>query len=118
MRRYVQGPAHFNRTTYDVVLIDGRLRNACAYAIVPYLHADSVVAWHDFTEENWKLVDEPEYRALASGAFPTSVNIREYAKAAARIFEKVDHVDALAIFRINPTVLRHLQYMAKKKRMT
>jgi hypothetical protein len=24
MRLYVQAPAHFNRTTYDVVLIDGR----------------------------------------------------------------------------------------------
>jgi hypothetical protein len=47
MRRYVQAPAFFNRTrtTYDVVLIDGRLRNACAYAIVPYLHAGSIVAW-------------------------------------------------------------------------
>ena len=44
MRRYTQAPARFGVTAYDVVLIDGRFRNACAFAILPYLHQGSVVA--------------------------------------------------------------------------
>ena len=37
MRTYVQAPGRFGVAAYDVVLIDGRFRNACAFAILPYL---------------------------------------------------------------------------------
>jgi hypothetical protein len=50
----MQGHSGFDVRTYDVVLIDGRFRNACAYAIVPYLRPDSIVAWHDFDDDAWE----------------------------------------------------------------
>ena len=115
MRKYVQAPARFEENKYDVVLIDGRHRIACAYAIVPYLHAGSIVAWHDFTEQGWNAMDSIERRQLTPAQFPRNPGQRQYSKGAARLFQKVEHVDALAIFRLNPTLVRHLQLMAKKK---
>ena len=43
MRPYIQAPAQFTEVTYDVVLIDGRYRTACAWAVLPYLKETSVV---------------------------------------------------------------------------
>jgi len=112
MRLYVQAPAHFNRTTYDVVLIDGRHRNACAYSILPYLHAGSIVAWHDFDTTAWNRLSTPVHLDAATGKFPKESHIREYWKAAGRVFQEVEHVDALALFRIKPALLQHMQYAA------
>lgn len=114
MRGYVQAPAKFGESTYDVVLIDGRLRVACAYAIISYLHAASVVAWHDFSEDAWKEFGTREtYGSRADESFPLSVTERRYSRVGAgRIFTKIERVGSLAFFRLHPTLLRHEQLMA------
>ena len=78
----------------------------------------TATAWHDFTKASWDQMKTPVNLDEDSGAFPKEVHMRNYAKGAGRLFRKVQHVDALAIFQINPTLLRHLQYMARKKRMS
>ena len=122
MRGYVLGPKYFPPTTYDVVLIDGRHRNACAYAIVPYLRSDSVVAWHDFDDASWRLV------AGSSGGVKVDVDEaepdpgrlvgeRQYWKAARRLFTPVARVDTLAFFRVKPAVYSQLALMSRRRRL-
>ena len=60
MRPYVRAPGTFGVDAFDVVLIDGRYRNACAYAVIPFLRDDSIVAWHDWDDASWRRLLELE----------------------------------------------------------
>ena len=110
MRRYTQAPARFGVTAYDVVLIDGRFRNACAFAILPYLHQGSVVAWHDWEPDDFlALRSDVKVRGHETPKSPTH---RMYHKAAGRLFTLVERVDRLAVFTVDPAVYDAVQSMA------
>ena len=109
MRPYVQAPGRFGaeHVAYDVVLIDGRMRNACAHAIVPYLHADSVVGWHDFSDEDWDDVPKHPDATLDVIDREQGHNVdRMYAKGAGRLFDKVERRGRLAIFKLKPAIAK------------
>jgi hypothetical protein len=118
MRHYVQGPRFFAPETYDVVLIDGRQRNACAWSIVPYLRADSIVAWHDFDAGSWnRVVEGVGKRASDVEQDPADIfHHRQYWKAASRLFRPIVRVDTLAFFKINPRVYAQLSLMTRRRR--
>ena len=117
MRAYVQAPGRdqfANRTrTYDVVLIDGRARAACAHAVVPYLSADSVVLWHDFDRDKWR--DLPKRNAAVVldrvSRDPAFDGDRLYSKAAARLFDGVEHVDDLAVFKLKRALYQQTRWL-------
>lgn len=117
MRRYVQAPGRdqFTENThyYDVVLIDGRLRSACAYSVLPYLRENSVILWHDFGKNAWKNIpDETEKIDVnRKTRDPTWHGDRLYSKAASRIFDGVEHVDTLAVFRVKPSVFQQIRWL-------
>ncbi|GAB0491213.1 hypothetical protein MMPV_002465 [Pyropia vietnamensis] len=46
-KQYVDAVTRLNETTFDVVLIDGRARVACALKVLPYLSSTSTVIIHD-----------------------------------------------------------------------
>lgn len=110
MRTYVQAPGRFGVAAYDVVLIDGRFRNACAFAILPYLSRGSVVFWHDWTRED---LDSLKVDAkVLSSQTPASPTHRTYHRAAGRLFELVETADTLAVFKVDPAVYDTMQSMA------
>ena len=110
MRTYVQAPGRFGVAAYDVVLIDGRFRNACAFAILPYLRQDSVVFWHDWTREDLESLElDAKVRSSETPASPTH---RTYHRAAGRLFELVETADTLAVFKVDPAVYDTMQSMA------
>ena len=92
MRPYMQGPGRFAPTSYDVVLIDGRLRAGCAWSALPYLTRDSVVLWHDYDGDAWDKLPGRGARwnqdRLANDPVPGEWR-RMYNRAAARLFDKV-----------------------------
>tara|TARA_R110002020_G_scaffold73661_3_gene189000 strand:- start:307 stop:1134 length:828 start_codon:yes stop_codon:yes gene_type:complete len=53
-KNYIAAPEkikeNYGVDKYDVVFIDGRVRECCAESILPYLHEDSVVFLHDFID--------------------------------------------------------------------
>lgn len=113
MRPYVQAPGKdffANVTTYyDVVLLDGRMRSACAYAAVPFLRSDSVILWHDFGKNAWRNVQS--LNSDAQTREPTWHGDRLYSKAAGRLFDGVEHVDNLAVFRLKPVVWQQTRWL-------
>ena len=118
MRAYVQAPGRdqfTSKTTYyDVVLIDGRFRSACAYAVLPFLKENSVVLWHDFGESAWRNVPENGGKKVdvnKKSREPTWHGDRFYSKAASRLFDGVEHVDNLAVFRVKPSVLQQMRWL-------
>ena len=117
MRAYVQAPGRdqfANRTRYyDVVLLDGRARSACAHAIIPYLKPESVILWHDFGSAAWRNIPE-KHQAVSldkKTREPTWHGDRLYSKAAARLFDGVEHVDALAVFKVKPAVWQQMRWL-------
>lgn len=46
-KKYVDTVTRLNESTFDVVLIDGRARVACALKVLPYLSSTSTVILHD-----------------------------------------------------------------------
>ena len=110
MRTYVQAPGRFGVAAYDVVLIDGRFRNACAFAILPYLSRGSVVFWHDWTREDLESL-KVDAKVLSSET-PASPTHRTYHRAAGRLFELVETADTLAVFKVDPAVYDTMQSMA------
>ena len=110
MRTYVQAPGRFGVAAYDVVLIDGRFRNACAFAILPYLSRGSVVFWHDWTREDLESL-KVDAKVLSSET-PASLTHRTYHRAAGRLFELVETADTLAVFKVDPAVYDTMQSMA------
>ena len=117
MRAYVQAPGRdqfANRTRYyDVVLLDGRARSACAHAIIPYLKPESVILWHDFGSGAWRNIPE-KHQAVSldkKTREPTWHGDRLYSKAAARLFDGVEHVDALAVFKVKPAVWQQMRWL-------
>ena len=55
---YIYAPLQFGITRYDVVLIDGVARGACAFWILDYIDENSRVFIHDFfnagSSQNWE----------------------------------------------------------------
>ena len=113
MRPYIQAPAQFTEATYDVVLIDGRYRTACAWAVLPYLKETSVVLWHDYGRDHWNAHPPDgalfQFDKTARDPKTHGPQSRMYSKTAARIFDRVEHVDALAVFRVKPSVLQQMR---------
>ena len=114
MRPYVQGPGRFSPTSYDVVLIDGRLRTGCAWSALPYLTRDSVILWHDYDRDAWDKLPGRNARwnqdQLVSDPVPGEWR-RMYNRAAARLFDKVEHVGTLAVFRLKPAVAQQFRWL-------
>ena len=114
MRPYIQAPAQFTEATYDVVLIDGRYRTACAWAVLPYLMETSVVLWHDYGRDHWNAHPSDgalfQFDKTARDPKTHGPQSRMYSKTAARIFDRVEHVDALAVFRVKPSVLQQMRW--------
>ena len=111
MRPYIQAPAQFTEATYDVVLIDGRYRTACAWAVLPYLKETSAscgtitaaIAWNAHPSDGALF----QFDKTARDAKTHGPQSRMYSKTAARIFDRAEeHVDALAVFRVKPSVLQ------------
>lgn len=117
MRAYAQAPGRdrfANRArSYDVILIDGRARSACAHAVVPYLRPESVVLWHDFDSDAWRALarDGAAAGSDETSREPTRRGDRMYSKAAARLFDGVEHVDALAVFRVKPALAQQMRWL-------
>ena len=114
MRPYTQGPGRFAPASYDVVLIDGRLRAGCAWSALPYLTRDSVVLWHDYDDDAWDKTPGRGARwnqdRLANDPVPGEWR-RMYHRAAARLFDKVEHVGTLAVFRLKPAVAQQFRWL-------
>ena len=114
MRPYIQAPSQFTEATYDVVLIDGRYRTACAWSVLPYLKETSVVLWHDYGHDHWDAQPPDgevfQFDRTARDPKTHGPQSRMYSKAAARIFDRVEHVDALAVFRVKPSVLQQMRW--------
>lgn len=52
-KSYVDAVTTLNESVYDIVLIDGRARVACALKVLPYLNDDSLVLLHDARREKY-----------------------------------------------------------------
>lgn len=52
-KAYVDAVTALNESVFDVVLIDGRARVACALKVLPYLNDDSLVLLHDARREKY-----------------------------------------------------------------
>ncbi|GAB0489641.1 hypothetical protein MMPV_000866 [Pyropia vietnamensis] len=50
---YVDAVTTLNESVFDVVLIDGRARVACALKVLPYLNDDSLLLLHDARREKY-----------------------------------------------------------------
>jgi hypothetical protein len=117
MRAYVQAPGkdQFANVTsyYDVVLLDGRMRSACAWSAVPFLKPDSVVLWHDFGKNAWRNIPLKNEAVVLDSKTrePTWHGDRLYSKAAGRLFDKIEHVDNLAVFRLKPAVWQQTRWL-------
>ena len=114
MRPYIQAPSQFTEATYDVVLIDGRFRTACAWSVLSYLKETSVVLWHDYGHDHWNAHPPDgevfQFDRTARDPKTHGPQSRMYSKAAARIFDRVEHADALAVFRVKPSVLQQMRW--------
>jgi hypothetical protein len=118
MRAYVQAPGRdqFTRRTtyYDVALIDGRLRNACAHAILPYLRNTSIVLWHDFGTDAWNDVRDGKTKgkrhARDVSGEPLRRGHRRYSKTARLLFDPLERAETLAAFRVKRTLTRTMRW--------
>ena len=64
---YIRGVHQLGVKKFDVVLIDGRARVECAKEILPYLHANSIVFVHDYT-------NRPHYFNISSAKYRLVLN--------------------------------------------
>lgn len=64
---YIRAVHQLDGKKFDVVLIDGRARVECAKEILPYLHANSIVFVHDFT-------NRPRYFNISSAKYRIVLN--------------------------------------------
>ncbi|GAB0496617.1 hypothetical protein MMPV_007930 [Pyropia vietnamensis] len=98
-RDYVRAPGSLPPSTYDVVLIDGRARVACALYILRRLSRSSVVILHDANRKRYAPVSTyyEEVGRVTSGKGAVVLRPRQqYAGAAlsdetiVRVYEKID----------------------------
>ena len=81
--------------------------------IIPYLKPESVILWHDFGSAAWRNIPE-KHQAVSldkKTREPTWHGDRLYSKAAARLFDGVEHVDALAVFKVKPAVWQQMRWL-------
>lgn len=57
-KKYVDAVTRLNEPTFDVVLIDGRARVACALKVLPYLSPTSTVILHDARRTAYAALDD------------------------------------------------------------
>jgi len=70
--------------------------------------------WHDFGKNAWRNVQSSKGEAVVLDARtrePTWHGDRLYSKAATRLFDGVEHVDNLAVFRLKPAVWQQTRWL-------
>ena len=69
--------------------------------------------WHDFDSDAWRALarDGAAAGSDETSREPTRRGDRMYSKAAARLFDGVEHVDALAVFRVKPALAQQMRWL-------
>ena len=89
-----------------------------AWSILPYLRADTIVAWHDFDELSWNATTRRKRLDMDVAEENPSdiVHHRQYWKAASRLFKPLVRVDTLAFFKIKSSVYKQMALMSRRRR--
>lgn len=96
--KYVEAVKSFGVNHFDVVLIDGRSRAACAQQALDYISSDSIVFIHDF----WS---RPEYRPALQNYTVIAGDVEDFeAFRRKSVHDKVEKVSTLVALQKTPNL--------------
>ena len=92
-----------------MVLLGGRARSACASHLST--QTQSVILWHDFSSAAAQHTEKHQAVSLDKKTREPTWQRPSVLESRRAVFDGVEHVDALAVFKVKPAVWQQMRWL-------